>query len=146
MKMKVFSYSVIGIVSCAILFALYTSGSPTNARLEKADEQLEQQLSYITSQIESYSYTHNGEVPDSLEEMEISFSTDVPVLRIQIDYEKKGPYSFTLCTTFARESSLSTPYAIKYQDIYNYEAHSAGYVCFDRTILDRQDNLFVEDL
>lgn len=140
--MKIFIYTVIGIVVAAIVAGFVIVGSPQNKRMQRIDERRINDLSSIQWQVVSY-WQNKARVPENLNVLKDDLSGFVvpvdPETKAPYEYAKTGDLSFKLCATFAEATSgdpnsydkhYSVPFPIRDG---NWE-HGAGYACFERTI------------
>ena len=140
--MRYFIYTIIGVVAAAIIGGFFVVGSPTEARLRAFDERRIQDLQTIQRQIVNF-YQSKSRLPNALSELTDSISGFVapkdPQIKEDYGYEIKGAFSFSLCATFNRPSSggtdlnIARPMPMNGGISENWN-HSAGNVCFDRTI------------
>lgn len=146
--MKYFVYTIIGIVTIAVIAGFFIVGSPKEERLRRFDEVRVQDLQFLQSEIINY-WMNKNLIPENL----LLLRDDIRGVNIPRDpetgneyrYAVKGPLSFSLCAVFARptiESDVtktkfsrpSAPYpAESYYGQENW-MHGSGEVCFERTI------------
>lgn len=139
MDKKIFATIISIFVLAIIVFALYTSGSPFQARLEKIDRSRIDNLKRVSYEIENY-YRQNDQLPESLDKLktiEPEILTD-PKTKEKYDYEKTNTTTYKLCANFATKSK---------DDRYRYGpspqqdwSHSKGNHCFDRNIDNLKNN------
>ncbi len=137
------------IVSLACLFVFGTLiggliyvGSPMTARKVRFDETRISDLSNIQWQIINY-WQQKGTLPNQITDIQDSISGYMvprdPEGR-EYSYTKTGQMSFKLCATFNLESNTADTNSMPYRAYGTMPAandtwkHSAGNVCFDRTI------------
>jgi hypothetical protein len=142
--MKVFIYTVIGIVAVSIIAGFFIVGSPKEERLRRFDERRVSDLQFLQSEI-IYYWQNKEKLPEKITDIE----DNIRGIRIPLDpetgaayeYEIKGPLSFALCATFSRSSeenlnafrSQKLIYPAPYQGGDNW-THPPGRTCFERTI------------
>ena len=144
--MKYFIYTVIGIVTAAIIAGFFIVGSPKEERLRRFDQQRVEHLQFIQSEVLNY-WMNKNQLPGQLSSLE----DNIRGIRIPNDPETGAPYiyeienslTFSLCATFARPSLESEiisgkprpiePYPYGYGIQQNWQ-HDVGYTCFERTI------------
>lgn len=158
MIIRYFIYTIIGIVTAAIVVGFFIVGSPQEERLRRFDEQRISDLQYLQSQIIQYWQSKEG-LPENLEILR----DDLRGVTVPIDpqtgegygYEVRGPLTFSLCANFARpvrnsvsngarpslgrEIAKPVPMPIYRPEPYGVQGgesweHDAGYTCFERTI------------
>lgn len=141
--MKYFIYIVIGVVAAAVVVGVAIVGSPENQRKQRFDTERVSDLQNIQWQLVSYWQRKNA-LPENLDMLRDDIGGYQVPLDPQTgqpyDYEKTGDRSFKLCATFVGTSaedgrSSVPPMAYPAKDGLNdFWDHSAGRVCFDRTI------------
>ena len=142
-RAKMIGYGVGLLVVVSIVAGFFIVGTPGDARQQRLDDQRVQDLSSLQSQILSF-YQQKQVLPGSLSQLEdptLYYNIPVdPETGVPYEYKKTADLGFELCATFARESranmqgySVTEPaqYGIKGDSKWN---HSAGYVCFVRSI------------
>lgn len=105
--MKYFVYTIIGIVTTAIVAGFFIIGSPQEERLRRFDEQRINDLQYLQSQIVFY-WQNKKKLPENLEILRddlrgVTVPSD-PQTGESYGYEIRGPLTFALCATFSRPS------------------------------------------
>ncbi len=130
-------------VLAAIIGGLFIVGSPTAQREQLADNRRIQDLLYIQSSVVSF-WQHKEVLPQTLEEVEdplIGFVTPTdPETKEEYEYYVRGPLTFELCATFAREDTSSSPsyreplFGVVGNNQNGIWNHGAGRTCFERTI------------
>jgi len=138
--MKLFTYIIIAVVSVVVVMGFWVAGSPFQERLRKFDERRVQHLQQIQYEILEY-WRSKGVVPSDL----TALNDDLRGFRLPSDprgvkyeYNVLGPEKFALCATFELGSEYSKPKKgfVSYDGFTDSEIwnHSAGRVCFERTI------------
>ena len=142
--MKFFSYVVIAVVLVMVVAGFFIAGSPQEVRLRGFDERRVNDLQTLQSNIINF-WTNKAKLPDSLSLLKDDVTGFVPPHDPQTaqsyEYHVKSTLTFSLCATFAMPSievARSVPARPKPfpYDGYGNEnwQHTAGRVCFDRTI------------
>jgi hypothetical protein len=143
---KYFAWASAAVVLIAIIGAFFIVGSPITARLQQLDQQRAIDLQNIQSQVVNY-WQRKGVLPNVLTDLNDSISGYV----VPIDPQTKQPYEyvvknstgliFDLCAVFdldnrsAPESKMYPATApVPYSEYAPSFDHSAGHVCFERTI------------
>lgn len=144
---KMFAYAVSAIVAAAVIGGFFVAGSPQEARLRQFDNIRVQNLQEIQSQVVYY-WQQKSVLPANIAALK---NNDINVFIAPLDPETGAPYeynatgalSFSICANFALPSlpnqtlryvpMPAKPYGIDGGISQNWE-HSAGRVCFDRTI------------
>jgi len=141
--MKYFVYTVIGIVTVAVVAGFFIVGSPQEERLRRFDERRVSDLRYLQSEILNY-WINKSRLPADLSLLR----DDIRGVRAPIDpetgdsygYAVKAPETFELCATFALPSfgkeaagELRVVRPGGFYGLGNWE-HKAGLVCFERVI------------
>lgn len=140
-KASIFGWTIVGIVSVAIIAGFFVAGSPQSQRMVRFDEQRVGDLSSIQWQVVNY-WQRKQALPKSLSDMEDPISSFMvprdPETKEPYEYVPTGARTFKLCATFktdnrddqARlESAAPYPY-----DRNGNWYHASGKQCFDRTI------------
>lgn len=140
---KPFAWTISIIILVAVIGAFFIVGSPATARLVQYDEQKISNLENIQYQIVNY-WQRKETLPTKLSDLEDSISG----FRVPVD-PQSGTYeyiikdatglSFELCATFNKPSmnqlnQKSIPAATPSMGYTDNWAHTAGRVCFERTI------------
>lgn len=143
--MKLFVYSVIAVVSAAIVAGFFIVGSPQTERLRRFDERRVSDLQNIQWQIVSF-WQQKERLPESLDELADDISgwkaPKDPETGGQYEYAKGADLSFEVCASFVLESekdatSIESPlYPPVFDGNGNLEnwAHPKGKHCFERKI------------
>lgn len=135
------------LVVCTIVAGFYIIGTPSQARAQRADAQRVSDLQNLQGQLISY-WQSKEALPASLQALNDPYSGFVvpkdPQTGNEYEYSSTTTLAFTLCATFEAPSRTTSPavsdYSLKYPamalpgDAANYWTHSAGRVCFYRTI------------
>ncbi|TSC89623.1 MAG: hypothetical protein G01um10143_113 [Parcubacteria group bacterium Gr01-1014_3] len=141
--MKYFIYTIIAIVTVAVVAGFFIVGSPREERSRRFDQQRIEHLQLLQSELINY-WMNKAKLPANLSLLKddlrgITIPTD-PESNQSYVYKVLGPLKFQLCASF-NLPSLSTVYTNegKPMPIDPYYAgqnwsHDAGQVCFDRTI------------
>jgi hypothetical protein len=145
--MKFFTYTVIGIVAVAVIAGFFVVGSPKEERMRRFDGERVAHLQQLQWNIIEY-WQSKGKLPAKLADLNdptrgVIVPSD-PETGESYGYEIKKPETFNLCATFQTEtisenvsSRIAKPIpaepfgGIRDGDVWT---HSAGRVCFDRTI------------
>lgn len=140
--------AVLAIVT--IVSGFFIVGTPQQARLARFDAQKVSDLQTIQSQV-IYYWQAKQALPQSLSNLEntLTFGPMLPVdaqTGAPYSYKVTGALSFQLCATFNAESRASQPQSLQTRAVAPIPAgvkdvplqdnwqHSAGQVCFNRTI------------
>lgn len=139
---KAIAWSACVIVFGTIFAGFFIIGSPFTERIRKIDQLRVQDLQQIQNTIIYNYWTLKGKLPAKLSDLE----DDISGFRVPKDresgniyeYRVKGKQSFELCATFQLES-IDDSSANFYEHGWNPDKnenwkHSAGRVCFARTI------------
>ncbi|MDP2695837.1 MAG: hypothetical protein Q8O87_01130 [bacterium] len=144
--MKYFVYTIIGIVSAAVIAGFFIVGSPAEGRLHKLDDRRVQDLQFIQNEIVNY-WSNKERLPQSFYDLEadtlrgVVVPSDPETGELYI-YEIKDAdkLEFSLCAVFARPSLDADPLVKPthqrgdyYSSQQNWQ-HDVGAVCFDRSI------------
>lgn len=138
LNIRIFSYSVIGLVLLLVITGLVVVGSPASEQARRIDNERIGHLSMIQSYIRDY-WVKTNRLPATLDELRdpltgIEIPRD-PEPRTSYEYRTLGPLSFELCATFSAAAqggprTLESPYG-GIEETWN---HTAGRQCFTRTI------------
>ena len=141
--MRYFIYSIIGIVALSVVAGFFIVGSPKEERARKQDDQRVQHLQFIQSEIINY-WVNKEKLPETLSLIEDSIRGILVPKDPEsgADYEYKiidaKELKFALCADFNLLSlELQSSRAPKAVEPYFTEqnwTHTAGMVCFERTI------------
>jgi hypothetical protein len=140
---KYFAWGTSILVLAAIIGSFFMIGSPMTARLLQFDQQKVSDLQGIQQQVVNY-YQRKAVLPNSLSDLNDSISGFTipidPQSGVSYEYAVKDEtfLGFELCATFNKESTVgstvSAPTSVYLtSNIQNWN-HSAGFVCFERTI------------
>ncbi len=141
--MKYFVYTIIAIVTIAVVAGFFIVGSPREERLRRFDQQRVENLQFLQGELINY-WMNKAKLPANLSLLKddlrgIFIPTD-PENNQAYSYKVLSPLKFQLCANF-NLPSLSTAYTNerKSMPIDPYYAgqnwsHEAGQICFDRTI------------
>ncbi len=140
--MKVFIYSIVGIVIASVIAGFFLVGSPFEQRIRRIDERRVSDLQFIQSEIINY-WTNKEKLPENLSLLRddirgVSIPVD-PETGAEYEYKIIGERKFALCASFSRATESSGAPTQKlvpaepYVGIENWE-HREGWVCFERTI------------
>lgn len=139
---KYFAMGTALVILISVIGAFFIIGTPATARLLQLDQQRIYDLQSIQGQIVNY-WQRKEQLPQNLSDLEEPISG----YQLPVDPETKSPYvynvkdaevlKFELCATFSLESEKTATPRLIYDSFSQNWAHSAGYVCFERTI-DRQ--------
>lgn len=127
------STSIVSVVLIALTF--FVVGSPTQARLERLDNERVSALMTVQYAVEFY-YTSNGSLPESLDQLDqFNFGstnfTD-PVSGTPYDYTPSEGGAYTICATFdtnTEDVSRKDASMVSTQDW----QHPAGNYCFSKS-------------
>ncbi len=133
----------------AIVSGFSVIGSPSSQRLARLDQQKVNDLQNIQWQIVNY-WQSKQKLPQNLTDLNDSISGQIIPIDAQkgmpYEYSTEGTLSFKLCANFNREGPINgySPEFVQPAQPATYQKaasgpkenwrHSAGYVCFDRTI------------
>ena len=145
--MKYFTYTIIAIVAIAVVAGFFVVGSPQEERARRFDEQRIQHLQFIQGQIGEF-YRAKEKLPENLVDLNDAFRgitvPQDPEHRVFYEYEVKNGLTFAFCANFNRpnltqDQNPRTPKAIVAEPFggpFGTETweHTAGRVCFERTI------------
>lgn len=138
-RARVVGYAVALVVLGAIISGFFIMGSPNQVRLYRFDSQKVSDLQSIQYQLINF-YQQKESLPANLDELNdplSGWSMPKDPQGGTYHYERTGNLSFKLCATFNAESQKNQA-AISEPKVYGLEGenwqHSAGEVCFDRTI------------
>jgi len=128
--------AVLGVVTIVAGFLIL--GTPQQARLMRMDENKVQDLQMIQSQIVNY-WQAKQALPQSLDDLNDSISgfsaPNDPETNQPYHYKVNGTNSFSLCADFNGTShNMDYSYAKPYGGLQENWSHTAGHICFDRTI------------
>lgn len=150
--MKYFAYSIIFIVTCAVIGGFFVVGSPREERLRRFDERRIDDLQMIQSEIVNF-WQAKGVLPKTLDVLNddirgVAVPRD-PETGLEYEYSIKGELTFELCAKFnlpsrqegqdlvlSTRSTQPSPDYISRPNYYGPESwqHEAGLACFERTI------------
>ena len=147
---KIFAWMVSVIIIASIVGAVLVVGTPAKQRLLRFDSQRVMDLQNLQSQIVNY-WQLKDKLPAALGDLNDSISGFVspidPETGVPYEYNGKGPLAFELCATFnIQENNEKMGGSSVPKPVYEYGgpngaygsidswAHSAGRVCFARTI------------
>jgi len=128
------------LVVIAIITSFFIIGSPQSARSVQFDQQKISDLQVIQDQIVYY-YQSKEKLPSSLS----SINDPISSFKVPIDPQTNQPYeynvinaenlTFELCAVFNKEGSDQyAQYSAPVKGVADNWAHSAGRICFERTI------------
>ncbi len=146
-RARMVNWGVGVLVLVTIIAGFFIIGTPQQIRVQKQDAVRVQDLQNIQWQIVNY-WQQKEKLPAILGDVMDPIQNNILPLDPQTQqpyiYEKTGTLSFRLCATFAMEGGTNgtqgRSYAIPPEpksigtDIQDNWQHSAGRVCFDRTI------------
>lgn len=139
------AYGASAFVLLAIVVGFWVMGSPYTQKEKRFDAERVSHLQTIQYQIVSY-WQNKKKLPATLNDLNDPIGGFVlpidPKTGVAYEYSIKGTLSFELCATFAKETptgaisqEFATPIEYPYKNPTNENwQHSAGRVCFDRTI------------
>ncbi len=139
-RVKIFSYTVIGIVIAGIIASFFIIGSPARQRSRLFDEQRVRDLQSIQSEVIVF-WQGKDRLPGTLGELD----DDLRGIVVPVDPETKEQYTykvldgttFELCATFNISSDDKAdlqrvkPFVPQYKETWK---HGAGNTCFNRKI------------
>jgi len=140
-KIKIFTRLVIAIVAVIVIIGFFIAGSPFKQRLVRFDRERVNDLQMIQGQIVNF-WMNKEKLPASLNDLKDNISGFVapvdPETGNPYEYRVKGNLTFELCANFNFTSkegavNISAPAYPRYGIEENWN-HSAGRVCFERTI------------
>jgi len=140
-KIKIFTRLVIAIVAVIVIVGFFIAGSPFKQRLVRFDRERVNDLQMIQGQIVNF-WINKEKLPASLNDLKDNISGFVapvdPETGNPYEYRVKGNLTFELCANFNFTSkegavNISAPAYPRYGIEENWN-HSAGRVCFERTI------------
>jgi len=140
-KIKIFTRLVIAIVAVIVIVGFFIAGSPFKQRLVRFDRERVNDLQMIQGQIVNF-WINKEKLPASLNDLKDNISGFVapvdPETGNPYEYRVKGNLTFELCANFNFASkegaiNISAPAYPRYGIEENWN-HSAGRVCFERTI------------
>jgi len=140
-KIKIFTRLVIAIVAVIVIVGFFIAGSPFKQRLIRFDRERVNDLQMIQGQIVNF-WINKEKLPASLNDLKDNISGFVapvdPETGNPYEYRVKGNLTFELCANFNFTSkegavNISAPAYPRYGIEENWN-HSAGRVCFERTI------------
>ncbi len=145
-KARMVGWGAAAAIACAIAAGFFIMGSPMSVRLYRFDEQKVNDLQGLQWQIVNY-WQQKENIPASLAELSDPLANYIPPVDPQsgqpYEYTGTGAMSFRLCATFNAETQPgastyavpAVPIGVKGSSaqIDNWY-HTAGHVCFDRTI------------
>ena len=143
---KYFAWTISALVLIVIVAAFFIVGTPNSARLMQYDQQKISDLQSIQYQIVNYWQTKQS-LPNSLADLNDSISgllapTD-PQTKVSYEYNIKDAtnLSFELCAVFNKQGNdmyaspaVPAPVSVSVGGVTQNWQHSAGRICFERTI------------
>lgn len=144
--MKIFVYTIIGIVATSIVAGFFIVGSPKEERMRQFDEQRVGHLQFMQSEILNY-WIKKEKLPVKLADLEdnirgVRVPTDPEKTGTAYEYKILGPEKFSLCANFDLPTLGTAPMTEKpmiprsaepYYGQQNWD-HQTGHTCFERTI------------
>ena len=126
------------VVAVAVIAGFFIIGSPLTQRERRFDEQRIYGLQTIQIEIANY-WQNNGKLPATLSDLKNDISGFVapvdPETGVAYEYRPTGALTFDLCADFKTVLTMTSP---KVTSPYPYNtddwSHTAGHVCFNRTI------------
>jgi hypothetical protein len=137
-KASIFGWSIVGLVTVAVIAGFVVAGSPQSQRLVNLDQRRVGDLSSIQWQITNY-WQNKQTLPAQLTDLNNPLSSFMvpqdPDAKQVYEYMTTGPLSFKLCATFATDNTVDAQKqpSMAY-DQNEYWVHAKGRQCFDRTI------------
>lgn len=148
-KMKNLGWTVSVIILASVVAGFIVAGSPFSARKQQFDQRRINDLQTLQWQIVDY-WQNKERLPEALAILQDPLSGFIPPIDPETGtsykYQILGPLSFELCGTFSMNSELGIrnqwPYPATPPPMSEYRGklvadiwdHSAGRVCFSRTI------------
>lgn len=126
---------VIVLVIGAIVWAIFVTGGPAEARRQKLDERRVNQLKRIVQAVRSY-YSEHDSLPDSLSQLRsVSQVTQEdmvdPVTREPFEYRVLDKSNFEICATFETDASKHDTIPYRFDPGFDaVEKHGRGKQCF----------------
>lgn len=146
--MRYFVYLIIGLVAVAVVAGFFIAGSPKEERLRQFDDQRVADLQSLQWQIVNY-WQGKERLPKTLTILEDDISgfkvPHDPETGAEYGYDAQGPFTFSLCATFARPSDgtrgrekYAIPVPAEQAGVISRTSenwsHVSGETCFERTI------------
>lgn len=134
---RAFHWAVIIVVTGVAIAGLFASGSPSDERARRLDDQRVNELESISYAIDQY-WNQNKKLPATLAELENTRniyvqSTNDPESGVPYDYAATGDQTYNLCAVFnapSREDGATNVSGPKS----GFWKHSEGVVCFPLTV------------
>jgi len=136
---KIGAIAVIVVTVVSIIFGFVVIGSPTQARYKKFDQTRVSNLQMIANGVGNF-WNSKGVLPTKLDDISY-FAGKIPVdpeTRAAYRYSVIDERHFSICATFATDSTKNSPNATTYNDYYGYNAvgitdwsHGVGEKCFE---------------
>ncbi|MSU73735.1 hypothetical protein EXS56_01190 [Candidatus Kaiserbacteria bacterium] len=147
MRARMVNWAVGALVLGTIIAGFFIIGTPQQIRMQKQDAIRLQDLQSIQWQVVNY-WQQKQQLPVTLSDLADPISGAIvpvdPQTKELYEYSSTGKLSFKLCATFAAEGGQNGMQGRSYPvpaepkgvgtDIQDNWQHSAGRVCFDRTI------------
>ena len=137
---RMFAYPAIVVFFIAVIAGFFLAGSPMEERARRFDDIRVGHLFAIQEEIKFF-WRAKQRLPQNIDELKNELRGFIPPVDPETgqayEYNKKGEKNFELCAAFSRESLDENamvkfrPYGDAGDQIWN---HSAGRVCFERTI------------
>lgn len=142
---KKYNQNRIAFGACLVaVVAIFLSGffiidSPTVSRQKKIDQQTVNDLQSVDNSVTGYFY-QAGNLPDNLEQLKKTNFSPFVNNGNTIEYKKTGERTFEICAEFIL-SDLDQENASQRSEalLGNDWSHSQGKVCFDRSVLEKDD-------
>src|SRR3989338_2921093 len=111
--MKIFAYTVCGIVAVAIIASFFIIGTPGDERLRRFEKTRVSALSSIQNEVLNF-WIKKVRLPETLGELEndlgyFTVPTD-PQTKTPYEYKILGQYQFELCANFITEGVSTSGY------------------------------------
>lgn len=139
-RAKAIIWATLAVAIIVIVYGFVAAGSPFRVRLVRLDNQRISDLQNIQNQIVYY-WQQKERLPQTLDDLTDSISGfKVPVdpeTGASYEYRTTGNLSFELCANFAlvsKEAQIVEPGPINFFGQRDNWNHTAGRVCFERTI------------
>jgi hypothetical protein len=122
---RIAAWASTAVVTVAVVFGLWLSGSPEKLRLERLDGLRTAELRQLTRAVNEYWETH-GELPetvaDAVDGLRLSRVPVDPVTGVPYRYEALTSQRYELCAEFSLSSGP--------KDEDNFWSHGAGRQCY----------------
>jgi hypothetical protein len=142
LQFKIFFYTVLSVVTAAVVVGLFFSGPPSQERARNIDMTRVNDLQQIAAAIDQYYNFPNtsSTLPSSLDDLVgqrnlYIRSTVDPETGIPYEYLVKSSNTYDLCATFSLEQvqpqTIGNPYPPKATGMVDFWNHPAGHKCYE---------------